>query len=134
MEKPKVDYIGGLSPAIAIEQKAVSRNPRSTVATVTEIYDYLRVLYARVGTPHCPQCGRVVHAQSAQEIVDRVATLPEGTRFQVLAPLARNRKGAFQDVFAQAQADGFSRVRVDGQQQELSAVTPWTRSANTIST
>ncbi len=124
MEKPKVDYIGGLSPAIAIEQKAVSRNPRSTVATVTEIYDYLRVLYARVGTPHCPQCGRVVHAQSAQEIVDRVATLPEETRFQVLAPLARNRKGAFQDVFAQAQADGFSRVRVDGQQQELSAVTP----------
>jgi excinuclease ABC subunit A len=119
MEKPAVDYIGGLSPAIAIEQKAVSRNPRSTVATVTEIYDYLRVLYARAGTPHCPQCGREVRAQSAQEIVERVASLPGGTRFQVLAPAARNRKGTFQDVFVQARADGFSRVRVDGQVREL---------------
>jgi excinuclease ABC subunit A len=114
MEKPKVDFIGGLSPAIAIEQKAVSRNPRSTVGTVTEIYDYLRVLFARVGTPHCPQCGREVRAQSAQEIVQQVSELSAGTRFQLLAPLARNRKGAFQDVFAQARADGFSRVRVDG--------------------
>jgi excinuclease ABC subunit A len=119
MEKPKVDFIGGLSPAIAIEQKAVSKNPRSTVATVTEIYDYLRVLFARVGVPHCPQCGRQVHAQSAQEIVDRVASLPAGTRFQVLAPVARNRKGTFQDVFAQAQADGFSRARVDGEVRDL---------------
>ena len=119
MEKPKVDYIGGLSPAIAIEQKAVSRNPRSTVATVTEIYDYLRVLYARAGTPHCPQCGREVRAQSAQEIVERVAGLPTGTRFQILAPLATNRKGTFRDVFAQARADGFSRVRVDGEIHEL---------------
>ena len=119
MEKPKVDFIGGLSPAIAIEQKAVSKNPRSTVATVTEIYDYLRVLYARVGTPHCPQCGREVHAQSVQEIVDQVASLPAGTRFQVLAPLARNRKGTFQDVFAHSRADGFVRVRVDGEVCEL---------------
>ncbi len=119
MEKPKVDFIGGLSPAIAIEQKAVSKNPRSTVGTVTEIYDYLRVLFARVGTPHCPQCGREVHAQSAQEIVEQVANLSAGTRFQVLAPLARNRKGAFQDVFAQARADGFSRVRVNGEVREL---------------
>jgi len=119
MEKPKVDFIGGLSPAIAIEQKAVSKNPRSTVATVTEIYDYLRVLYARIGTPHCPQCGREVRAQSAQEIVEQVAALPGGTRFQVLAPLARNRKGAFQDAFAQARADGFSRVRVDGEIRDL---------------
>ena len=119
MEKPKVDFIGGLSPAIAIEQKAVSKNPRSTVATVTEIYDYLRVLFARVGTPHCPQCGREVHAQSAQEIVEQVATLPAGTRFQVLAPLARNRKGTFQDTFDQARADGFSRVRVDGEVREM---------------
>jgi excinuclease ABC subunit A len=119
MEKPKVDFIGGLSPAISIEQKAVSKNPRSTVATVTEIYDYLRVLYARVGIPHCPQCGREVHAQSAQEIVDQVASLPAGARFQVLAPLARNRKGTFQDVFAQASADGFVRVRVDGEVREL---------------
>lgn len=85
MEKPKVDYIGGLSPAIAIEQKPVSRNPRSTVATVTEIADYLRVLFARVGTPHCTACGRRLYAQSAQEIVSQVADLPEGTRYQVLA-------------------------------------------------
>jgi excinuclease ABC subunit A len=120
MEKPRVDYIGGLSPAIAIEQKAVSRNPRSTVATVTEIYDYLRVLYARAGTPHCPQCGREVRAQSAQEIVERVADLPAGTRFQVLAPVATNRKGTFRDVFLQARADGFSRVRVNGEVRELS--------------
>ncbi len=119
MEKPKVDFIGGLSPAIAIEQKAVSKNPRSTVATVTEIYDYLRVLFARVGTPHCPQCGREVHAQSAQEIVEQVAALPEGTRFQVLAPLARNRKGTFQDTLTQARADGFVRVRVDGEVRGL---------------
>ncbi len=119
MEKPKVDFIGGLSPAIAIEQKAASRNPRSTVATVTEIYDYLRVLFARIGTPHCPKCGRQVHAQSAQEIVEQVATLPAGERFQVLAPLARNRKGTFQDTFAQVRADGFSRVRVDGDVRNL---------------
>ena len=119
MEKPKVDFIGGLSPAIAIEQKAVSRNPRSTVATVTEIYDYVRVLFARTGIPHCPQCGRQVHAQSAQEIVEQVALLPEGTRFQVLAPLARNRKGTFQEILAQARADGFARARVDGKVRDL---------------
>jgi excinuclease ABC subunit A len=120
MEKPKVDFIGGLSPAIAIEQKAVSKNPRSTVATVTEIYDYLRVLFARAGIPHCPQCGREVRAQSAQEIVEQVGGLPAGTRFQILAPLARNRKGTFKDTFAQARADGFSRVRVDGEVRDLS--------------
>jgi excinuclease ABC subunit A len=119
MEKPKVDFIGGLSPAIAIEQKPVSRNPRSTVATVTEIYDYLRVLYARLGTPHCPQCNREVRAQSAQEIVERVAGLPACMRFRVLAPLARNRKGTFQDAFAHARAEGFSRVRVDGTVRDL---------------
>jgi excinuclease ABC subunit A len=115
MEKPKVDFIGGLSPAIAIEQKAVSRNPRSTVGTVTEVYDYLRVLFARVGTPHCPQCGLAVQAQSAQEMVEQVAALPPSTRFQILAPIARNRKGAFQDAFLQARAQGFARVRVDGE-------------------
>ncbi len=119
MEKPHVDYIGGLSPAIAIEQKAVSKNPRSTVGTVTEIYDYLRVLFARVGTPHCPECGREVLAQSAQEIVEQIACLPEGTRFQLLAPLARNRKGTFEDTFERARADGFVRARVDGQVREL---------------
>jgi len=120
MEKPKVDYIGGLSPAIAIEQKAVSKNPRSTVGTVTEIYDYLRVLFARVGIPHCPECRREVEAQSAQEIVDQVAGLPSGTRFQLLAPLARNRKGAFEETLDQARADGFVRVRVDEQVHDLS--------------
>jgi excinuclease ABC subunit A len=119
MEKPKVDYIGGLSPAIAIEQKPVSRNPRSTVATVTEVADYLRVLFARVGTAHCHVCGRELHAQSAEEIVQQVAQLPPGMRFQVLAPLARQRKGTFKDVFAQAKADGFNRVRVDGETLDL---------------
>jgi len=114
MEKPKVDFIGGLSPAIAIEQKTASKNPRSTVGTVTEIYDYLRVLFARVGTPHCPQCGREVHAQSAQQIVDRIAELAPGTRFQVLAPAVRGRKGAHLEILQQARADGYARVRIDG--------------------
>ncbi|MFC1494955.1 excinuclease ABC subunit UvrA [Thermodesulfobacteriota bacterium] len=118
-EKPKVDYIGGLSPAIAIEQKAVSKNPRSTVATVTEIYDYLRVLYAGIGKPHCPECGKKVEAQSAQEIVDQVAALPAGTRLQIMAPLARNRKGTFKDAFFHAQSEGFTRVRVDGEVRSL---------------
>ena len=120
MEKPKVDFIGGLSPAIAIEQKAVSKNPRSTVGTVTEIYDYLRVLFARVGTPHCPECGRQVHAQSAQQIVDRIALLPPGTRFQVLAPVVRGRKGTHDEVLKQAQADGYVRARIDGVPVDLS--------------
>ena len=119
MEKPKVDFIGGLSPAIAIEQKAVSKNPRSTVGTVTEIYDYLRVLFARVGTPHCPQCGRPVHAQSAQMIVDQIAQLPAGSRFQVLAPVVRGRKGTHEDVLGQAQTDGYVRARIDGVPVEL---------------
>jgi excinuclease ABC subunit A len=114
MEKPKVDFIGGLSPAIAIEQKAVSKNPRSTVGTVTEIYDYLRVLFARVGTPHCPQCGRAVQAQSAQQIVDQIVQLPPATRFQILAPVVRGRKGTHEDVLRQAQADGYVRARIDG--------------------
>jgi len=120
MEKPKVDFIGGLSPAIAIEQKAVSKNPRSTVGTVTEIYDYLRVLYARVGTPHCPQCGREVYAQSAQQIVEQVAQLPPGTRFQVLAPVVRGRKGTHEDILKQARADGYVRARIDGLPVDLS--------------
>jgi len=119
MEKPKVDFIGGLSPAIAIEQKAVSKNPRSTVATVTEIYDYLRVLFARIGIPHCPQCGREVRAQSAQEIVEQLSNLPAGTHIHILSPLARNRKGTFQDTFAQARAGGFARARVDGEMRSL---------------
>ncbi len=119
MEKPKVDFIGGLSPAIAIEQKAASKNPRSTVGTVTEIYDYLRVLFARVGTPHCPECGREVHAQSAQQIVDRISQLPAGTRFQVLAPVVRGRKGTHEETLGQARADGYVRARIDGVPVEL---------------
>ena len=120
MEKPRVDFIGGLSPAIAIEQKAASKNPRSTVGTVTEIHDYLRVLFARVGTPHCPECGRQVQAQSAQQIVDQIADLPAGTRFRVLAPVVRNRKGTHESVLLQARADGFARARVDGVTVDLS--------------
>ncbi len=119
MEKPKVDYIGGLSPAIAIEQKSASKNPRSTVGTVTEIYDYLRLLYARVGEQHCHVCGRPVSSQSAEQMVNRVLTLPAGTRFMVLAPLVLQRKGEYKDVFAEARAEGFSRVRVDGEVLDL---------------
>jgi excinuclease ABC subunit A len=119
MEKPKVDFIGGLSPAIAIEQKAVSKNPRSTVGTVTEIHDYLRVLFARIGIPHCPRCGREVHAQSAQQIVDQIVLLPSGTRFEVLAPVVRGRKGTHEDRLAQARADGYARARIDGVPVEL---------------
>jgi excinuclease ABC subunit A len=115
MEKPKVDLIEGLSPAIAIEQKSASKNPRSTVGTVTEIYDYLRLLYARVGTQHCHQCGQPVSSQSAQQMVDRVLSLPSGTRFMILAPVVSQRKGEYKDIFAEAKAEGFVRVRVDGE-------------------
>jgi len=115
MEKPRVDYIAGLSPAIAIEQKSAAKNPRSTVGTVTEIYDYLRVLYARVGIPHCPNCGREIGSQTVQQMADRVRALPAGTRFQVLAPLVRERKGEYRDLFETVRAQGFSRIRVDGE-------------------
>jgi excinuclease ABC subunit A len=119
MEKPDVDSIEGLSPAISIEQKTVSRNPRSTVGTVTEIYDYLRLLWARVGTPHCPTCGEPVVRQSASQIVDRLLTMKEGTRIEVLAPLVRGRKGEFQKLFERARKEGFVRVRVDGETYDL---------------
>jgi excinuclease ABC subunit A len=119
MEKPKVDLIEGLSPAIAIEQKSASKNPRSTVGTVTEIYDYLRLLFARVGTQHCHQCGQPVASQSAQQMVDRVLALPAGTRFMVLAPVISRRKGEYKDVFTEAKAEGFVRVRVDGEIRSL---------------
>ncbi len=115
MEKPDVDYIEGLSPAISIEQKSTSRNPRSTVGTVTEIYDYLRLLFARVGKLHCYQCGRPVERQTVQQIVDTILSWKEGTRFQVLAPVVRGRKGEYREVFNQFRKDGFVRVRVDGQ-------------------
>jgi excinuclease ABC subunit A len=119
MEKPEVDSIEGLSPAISIEQKTTSKNPRSTVGTVTEIYDYLRVLFARVGVPHCPRCGRVISAQTVQQMVDRVLTLPPGTRLLVLAPVVRGRKGEYKKLFFDLQRQGYSRVRVNGAVREL---------------
>ncbi len=119
MEKPDVDAIEGLSPAISIEQKTASRNPRSTVGTVTEIYDYLRLLWARVGTPHCPSCGRPVRRQSATQIVDQVLGWPEGSRIEVLAPLVRGRKGEFRELFEEMLRKGFVRARVDGELVEL---------------
>jgi len=119
MEKPDVDSIEGLSPAISIDQKTTSRNPRSTVGTVTEIYDYLRLLYARVGHPHCPQCGRAISGQSIQQIVDRILDVAVGTRFSVLAPIVRGRKGEYGKLFEELRADGFTRARVDGQVREL---------------
>jgi len=124
MEKPLVDQITGLSPAIAIEQKAITRNPRSTVGTVTEILDYLRVLYARLGIPHCPQCGRAVQPQSAQQIANQLAKLPPGSRFQLLAPLARSRKGTFAKELRKAIADGYPRARVDGDLVDLASGVP----------
>jgi excinuclease ABC subunit A len=119
MEKPDVDSIDGLSPAISIDQKTTSRNPRSTVGTVTEIYDYLRLLYARVGRPHCPVCGRPIAGQSIEAIVDQVLRLPDGTRFTVNAPVVRDRKGEYRDVFEELRRDGFTRVKVDGEQRLL---------------
>ncbi len=119
MDKPDVDSIEGLSPAISIDQKTTSRNPRSTVGTVTEIYDYLRLLYARVGHPHCPQCGRPISGQSVQQIVDHVCELETGTRFSVVAPVVRGRKGEYGKLFEQFRADGFTRVKVDGEVREL---------------
>ena len=114
MDKPDVDFIEGLSPAVSIDQKSTSRNPRSTVGTITEVYDYLRLLYARIGKPHCPECGDPISRQTPQQIVDQVLDLPGKTRFQVLAPLVRERKGEYGELFRQLQTQGFSRVRVDG--------------------
>src|SRR5262245_34773626 len=119
MEKPEVDSIEGLSPAISIEQKTTSRNPRSTVGTVTEIYDYLRVLFARIGVPHCPQCGRVISAQTVQQMVDRVLAQPSGSRLLVLAPVVRGRKGEYKKLFFDLRRQGYSRVRVNGIVREL---------------
>lgn len=119
MEKPDVDYIEGLSPAISIEQRKNAHNPRSTVGTVTEIYDYLRLLFARLGAPHCPNCGREISQQTPQQIVDDILSLPQGTRIQILAPLVRGRKGEYREVFRRAQADGYLRVRVDGSIRSL---------------
>ncbi|ALO07579.1 Excinuclease ABC subunit A [Streptomyces venezuelae] len=120
MDKPDVDFIEGLSPAVSIDQKSTSRNPRSTVGTITEVYDYLRLLFARIGKPHCPECRRPISRQSPQAIVDKVLDLPEGSRFQVLSPLVRERKGEFVDLFADLQTKGYSRARVDGVTVQLS--------------
>jgi excinuclease ABC subunit A len=114
MDKPDVDFIEGLSPAVSIDQKSTSKNPRSTVGTITEVYDYLRLLYARIGHPHCPICGEPISKQTPQQIVDRVLEMPDGTRFQVLAPVIRERKGEYLDLFDDLQVKGYSRVRVDG--------------------
>ncbi len=119
MDKPDVDFIEGLSPAISIDQKSAGRNPRSTVGTITEIYDYLRLLYARIGVPHCPRCGQVIARQTPQQIVDRVLELPDGTRFQVLAPVVRGRKGEYEALLSELASQGFTRARVDGEVREL---------------
>ena len=120
MEKPDVEHIDGLSPAISIDQKGATHNPRSTVGTVTEIYDYLRLLYARVGHQHCPNCGREVSQQTQQQIVDAVLSLPEGSRILLLAPLVQGRKGEYKNVFEDMRRSGYVRVRVDGQILDLS--------------
>ncbi len=120
MEKPDVDFIEGLSPAISIDQKGTSRNPRSTVGTITEVYDYLRVLFARIGHPHCPNCGRPIGRQTPEQIVDQVMELPEGTRFQVLAPVVRGRKGEYEKLLQDLAKKGFVRARIDGEVHELS--------------
>ncbi len=122
MEKPDLDSIDGLSPAISIDQKSTSNNPRSTVGTVTEIHDYLRLLYARCGTPHCPVCGRVIERQTIDQVVDRVMSLPDGSRIQVMAPCVRGRKGEYQKVFDELRREGYVRVRVDGEVYDLSEV------------
>src|SRR6478672_6549477 len=115
VDRPDVDFIEGLSPAVSIDQKSTNRNPRSTVGTITEIHDYMRLLWARAGEPHCPNCGHVIEKQTPQQIVDQVLAMEEGARFQVLAPVVRTRKGEFVDLFANLQGQGFSRARVDGE-------------------
>ncbi len=124
MEKPDVDSIEGLSPAISIEQKSVSRNPRSTVGTVTEVHDYLRLLYSSVGTPHCPSCGEVIRPQTVQQMVDRVLALPEGTRFVLYAPYVRGKKGEYKKQLGQMAREGFIRARIDGETYDLSGEVP----------
>ncbi|MBR3641525.1 MAG: excinuclease ABC subunit UvrA, partial [Oscillibacter sp.] len=120
MDKPDVDEITGLSPAISIDQKTTSKNPRSTVGTVTEIYDYLRLLWARVGTPHCPNCGREIRQQTIDQIIDQILALPEGTRIQIMAPVVRGQKGEHVKVLESARKGGFVRARVDGNLYDLS--------------
>src|SRR3989338_2540173 len=119
VQKPDVEHICGLSPTIAIEQRSAGGNPRSTVATQTEIYDYFRLLFTRIGKVHCYQCGQPIERQSSQEIIERILQLPRGSEIQILAPLVRGRKGEYKDIFAQIQKSGFVRARVDGEVYEL---------------
>jgi len=119
MQKPEVDYIEGLSPAIAIDQKTVTRSPRSTVGTITEIYDYMRVLYTRIGIPYCYQCGSVITTQDLHNIIRAILSLPSGTRVQVLAPIVRERKGEYKKELQQMRMDGFVRARIDGKMVDL---------------
>ncbi|MCR4929269.1 MAG: ABC-ATPase UvrA, partial [Lachnospiraceae bacterium] len=119
MEKPNVEFIEGLSPAISIDQKSTNRNPRSTVGTVTEIYDYLRLLYARIGIPHCPECGKEISRQSVDEMVDKILSLPEGTKLQILSPVIRGRKGEHEKLLARAAKSGYLRARIDGSIYDL---------------
>lgn len=119
LDKPDVDSIEGLSPAISIDQKTTSKNPRSTVGTVTEIYDYLRLLYARLGVPHCPVCGKAIRQQTVDQIIERIMALPEGQRFILLSPVVRGKKGRHEKVLADAKRSGFARVRVDGSIYDL---------------
>ncbi|MCP3985829.1 MAG: excinuclease ABC subunit UvrA, partial [bacterium] len=124
MEKPDIDSIEGLSPAISIEQKSVSKNPRSTVGTVTEIHDYLRLLYASIGIPHCPKCGQPIRPQTVQQMVDRILSLPEGTRLELLAPFVRGKKGEYKRQLQQMSREGFIRARIDGETVDLSGDPP----------
>ena len=119
VDKPDVDAIEGLSPAISIDQKSTSHNPRSTVGTVTEIHDYLRLLFGRAGEPHCPECGRSIRPQTIGEMVDQILTLPEGTRYQLLAPVVRGKKGTHSKLISGLAAEGFARIRIDGEVREL---------------
>src|SRR5437899_6003080 len=127
MDKPDVDYIEGLSPAVSIDQKSTTRNPRSTVGTVTEIYDYLRLLFARIGRPHCPKCGKPITQQTVEQMVDAVMAFPEGTRVQILGPVVRGRKGEYRQVLEEIRKEGFVRVRVDGEVREVTDDIPLDR-------
>ena len=132
-EKPDVDYIEGLSPAISIDQKTTSQNPRSTVGTVTEVYDYLRLLWARVGTPHCPNCGKEIRQQSIDQIIDQLMALGEGTRVQIMAPVIRGKKGEHVKIFEDARRSGYVRVRADGNMYDLSEEISLEKNKSTIS-
>ena len=124
VDRPDVDFIEGLSPAVSIDQKSTNRNPRSTVGTITEIYDYMRLLWARIGIPHCPICGERIHRQTVQQIADQLMELPEGTRYQVLSPVVSQKKGEFVDLFRELASSGYSRAVVDGEVIRLASRRP----------